>query len=365
MAPEVSEGSKGEPSIPRQEVVSIATGSEQTPGTREASHYRPRAEGAVQCLLCPQGCFIQSDERGFCQTRVNNDGVLVVTNYGKVTSIGIDPIEKKPLYHFYPGRNILSLGTFGCSLGCRFCQNWQISQEEPGYSVVMPHRVAELAREAAVEGDSIGVAYTYSEPLMWYEYLMDTVDLVRGLGQKNVLVTNGYINPEPLRDLLPKIDALNIDVKAMKDDFYHEICEGHVTPVLRTVEAATEMGCHIEITNLVIPGCNDSKEDIRALVDWVASVNPDIPLHFSRYYPQYQMREAATPVETLKKARGIALEKLNYVYIGNAWDHEASASYCPNCSSTLIRRTGFGAKSIGLKGDRCASCGEKVSIVQE
>jgi pyruvate formate lyase activating enzyme len=234
--------------------------------------------------------------------------------YGEITSMALDPIEKKPLYHFHPGSSILSLGTKGCNLKCPWCQNWSISQEVSCPTQKMtPREVIAQAQKLK----SFGIAYTYNEPFIWYEFVYDMAKLAHKEGLKNVLVTNGYVNHKPLEEMIGLIDAMNIDVKSMSDDFYHKYCRGKLGPVLRTAQYAVQK-CHVEITNLIIPTLNDSEEDFQKLTDWIAEkLGSDIPLHFSRYHPAYKSDIAATPVETLKRAEAIAKKKLRYVYLGN------------------------------------------------
>lgn len=283
----------------------------------EAMYYRSLENGVVICELCPRDCVIKPGQKGFCRVRENRDGVLEALNYGKYTVAAIDPVEKKPLYHFYPGSSILSVGTFGCNFHCGFCQNWQIAHQATEGESVSAETLVTWALAAAKKG-SIGVAYTYSEPLMWYEFILEAAKQVQKVGQKNVLVTNGFINPEPFKRLLPYIDALNIDVKGFTEEFYRKIVKGKLEPVLATAEAAYQAGKHVEITTLLIPGLNDSKEEVEKLVCWISEkLGPEVPLHFSRYFPNYQLDLPSTPIKTLQSAQEIALKKLNYVYLGN------------------------------------------------
>lgn len=329
----------------------------------EALFYEKKEENRVLCRLCPKLCRIGEGRSGFCRVRRNVGGVLYAANYGEVSSIALDPIEKKPLYHFHPGSLILSLGTVGCNLRCGFCQNWQISQGSPQTDYLGPAEAAALAvREAARAGAGrrvIGLAYTYSEPFMWYEFVLDTARLVRKAGLKNVLVTNGYVNAEPLKEILPFIDAMNIDVKGFTGEYYRRACAGGLEPVLKTVEAAHGR-CHVELTTLLVPGMNDGPEEIGRLVDWVAGLSPEIPLHFSRYFPNYKFDLPPTPRETLERARQIAREKLAYVYIGNAPELAAEDTICPGCGRPVIRRTGYRVDLSGLEENRCRGCGRKI-----
>ena len=280
---------------------------------REALYYSKHEKGLL-CSLCPKNCLIKDQETGFCRTRRNVGGTLYAANYGACTSYALDPIEKKPLYHFYPGSYILSIGTWGCNFSCQFCQNWQIAQAEAEFQELSPEDVVEAAKEAGPR--NIGIAYTYSEPAVWYEFVFDTARLARGAGLKNVLVTNGYISHEPLAELLPYIDAMNIDVKAFNEDFYHKICAGSLAEVKGTVEQAARH-CHVEITTLLVPGLNDDPEEIEALSAWLASISPAIPLHLSRYFPRYKLDIPPTPLATMEKARDAARHHLQYVYLGN------------------------------------------------
>lgn len=309
---------------------------------REAAYYEKLDNGSVRCTLCPHGCVLRQGSTGVCRARKNVDGRLFSLNYGHAASIALDPIEKKPLYHFHPGSLILSAGTFGCNLKCRWCQNWLIahgdentaSDEKGGDSgtgdgnsrawnhrgirtyELTPEGLAGLAEEYAERGN-IGVAYTYNEPTVWYEFIMDTARLVKDKGLVNVLVTNGFISEEPLEELLPYIDAMNIDVKAFTEDFYTRYCKGSLDHVRRTVERAAQ-SCHTEVTTLVIPGLNDSPEEIGELARWLASVDRNIVLHLSRFFPNYDMRHIPpTPIRTLEALKNSALEHLEHVYLGN------------------------------------------------
>jgi len=294
----------------------------------EAKFYEKRPDKKVKCLLCPHGCVISSGKVGICSIRKNIDGTLIALTYGRISSCSLDPIEKKPLYHFYPGKMILSLGSIGCNFACPFCQNWQISQPREAFSgedmeevvskvtdSLTPKQAIDLALTYRQNGN-IGLAYTYNEPFIWYEYVYETVKLAHKNGLKNVLVTNGYVNEAPLRKLLPYIDAINIDIKGFSDEVYKKL-GGRLAPVLKTVEIASK-DCHVELTNLIVPKLNDSREEIENLVDWVATkVGRETPLHFSRYFPNFKYAEPPTPPKTLKMAEEIGLTKLKHVHLGN------------------------------------------------
>jgi len=330
---------------------------------REVMFYTKGPGEQANCKVCPRLCNIAPGKRGFCRVRENEGGILYATNYAECSSYGLDPIEKKPLYHFYPGSMIFSLGTVGCNLRCGFCQNWQIAQESPPTTRLDPKQAVELALQQKERGyPCIGLAYTYSEPFMWYEYVYDTARLACEAGLKNVLVSNGYVNEQPLRELLPYIDAMNIDVKAFTEDFYRSTCAGRLEPVLRTVELAHEH-CHLEITTLLVTGLNDSSEEIYRLVDWLAGVDPEIPLHFSRYFPNYKLDLPPTPEETMIKARDLARQKLRYVYLGNAPQLQASSTTCPGCGTLLVDREGYQTRVGEMAGGACLQCGEKITVV--
>jgi pyruvate formate lyase activating enzyme len=290
-------------------------------------------------------------------------GRLYYLHYGAVSSLALDPVEKKPLYHFHPGHAVLSLGALGCNLQCAFCQNWEIAQSEVPTTRLTVDQLVRLAGERTEEG-CVGVAYTYNEPLVGFEWVLDSARAVKAAGMANVLVTNGEINPEPLAELLPYVDALNIDVKGFTEEFYRDLCRGQLAPVLRTVEAA-QRSAHVELTNLLIPGRNDGPEEVEALVSWVANrLGPDVPLHFSRYFPQYHLDLPPTPATTLKAAAEIARKRLHYVYLGNAAEVEGSDTRCPQCGTVVIRRRGYTVQSL-LRGRHCPSCGYALAVVVE
>lgn len=281
---------------------------------KEALHYEKLEAKKVNCHLCPYECTIAPGRKGACGVRVNKDGILYSEVYGKTTGIALDPIEKKPLYHYHPGEHILSIGTKGCNFHCDFCQNWHISQvlDAPTTDITSE----EVIRKAE-QVKSFGIAYTYNEPFIWYEFVFDTAKLAKKSGLENVLVTNGFVNLEPLEQMLPYIDAMNIDLKALDENFYIKICKGRMRPVLEVIKRSVK-SCHVELTNLIIPTLNDSEEMIRKMVDWIYdNVGPEVPLHISRYFPCYNMSIPPTPVETLEMAGDIARKKLKYVYLGN------------------------------------------------
>jgi pyruvate formate lyase activating enzyme len=305
---------------------------------RKASYYSKLFHKRVQCGLCPHRCKIPEGKNGFCITRENIGGILTASNYCRPVSTAIDPIEKKPLFHFYPGSSIFSTGPNGCTFKCSFCQNSEISQEKTGTRELTPEKIVGMVARS----NSIGIAYTYSEPAIWYETIMDIGPRVKKLGLKNVMVTNGFIEPAPLRDLLSVVDAMNIDIKSMNPSFYRRICKGDREPVLKSCEAVKNAGCHLEITNLLIPGENDAPEETAALADFMAShLGRDTPLHISRYFPRYRMDHAPTPSALLERAWEIARSKLDYVYVGNSAAGDRENTYCPECGELLVSRNGY------------------------
>lgn len=326
---------------------------------KEALFYEKLEGGKVHCLLCPQDCVIADGRRGFCEVRRNSGGVLYSEIYNRVMARGMDPIEKKPLYHFHPGAMIYSLGTRGCNQRCDFCQNWHMLQPDASTSEMS----AQEAVKEALSLGSQGIAYTYNEPTIWYEFVLECSQLARESGLVNVLVTNGSINAAPFTQLAPFVDAMNIDIKSMDPEFYRKICKSKLEPVLATCRAAREAGIHIEITNLVIPTLNDGAELLGELVDFVAGLGPEVPLHFSAYFPSYKMKIEPTPLSSLLRARDIARAKLRYVYLGNVSAPEGSNTDCPQCGSTLISRRGYSTSTEGMRDGGCGKCGKKADVV--
>lgn len=333
----------------------------------EASWYTKLGNAEVRCELCPRRCLLRPGERGYCRVRVNLDGVLHSLVYGRIAAVHVDPIEKKPLLHFLPGAKALSIATAGCDLACAFCQNWTLSQvypEEIDARVLTPQEVVDLAKTTGSEA----IAYTYNEPTVFFEFMRDCARLARENGIRNVWVTAAYITPGPLRELAQYLDAANVDIKGIRDDYYRKYCDGHVQPVLDAARILAEAGVHVEITNLVLPGANDSEQDLRDLSAWVRdNLGPDTVLHFSRYFPMYKMEQPGpTPESTLLEARRIAREEgLRYVYIGNLPGAGYEDTICPACGRLLVRRSGYEVdwSSYGIVDGACRSCGAKVSGV--
>ncbi|MDP3731695.1 MAG: AmmeMemoRadiSam system radical SAM enzyme [Candidatus Omnitrophota bacterium] len=331
-------------------------------GLKEASFYEKLKNKFVQCQLCPRKCIIPDGKRGFCGVRENRDGILYVLSYAKPVAIHIDPIEKKPLFHFLPASTAFSIATAGCNLRCKFCQNWEISQRKPEeveYTYLEP---ADLIKKVKASG-SPTIAYTYTEPTIFYEYMLETAKLAKAQGIKNIMHSCGYINEEPLRQLAKYLDAANIDLKGFSDDYYVKMVEASLGPVLKTLKILKEEGVHLEITNLVISGYNDDLALINKMCLWIKeNLGSDTPLHFSRAFPMYKLTSInPTPIQTLERARQIALDcGLKYVYIGNVGGNPAENTYCPKCKKVVIRRVGYTILENNLENGKCKSCGEKI-----
>ena len=320
-----------------------------------AKYYQTLDNNMVQCFLCPNLCILSKGQRGLCRVRQNIDGQLYTLNYGQIASAHLDPIEKKPLFHFLPGSKAFSVAAVGCSLRCLFCQNWQISQvfpEEAETIELSPEQVVEQALASKAES----IAYTYSEPTAFFEYMLDIARIAKDRRLKNVVISSGYINEEPLRELLQYLDAIKIDLKAFDEDFYQKITQGHLEPVLKSLKVIKEEGVWLEIVNLVVPGENDSPEEIRQMAEWIKdNLGEEVPLHFTRFHPTYKLQNLPpTPEETLKKARAIALEVgLKYVYTGNIGNIDMESTYCPNSGVLAIKRHGYFILQNNLQNGQC------------
>ncbi|NMA66328.1 MAG: AmmeMemoRadiSam system radical SAM enzyme [Clostridiaceae bacterium] len=283
----------------------------------KAQYFNKLENNKVHCILCPHNCHINNGERGICGVRKNIDGNLYAESYGHISSLALDPIEKKPLYHFYPGSLILSIGSYGCNLRCSFCQNYSISMNKPNTAYISPENLVYKAFDLK-KSNNIGLAYTYNEPFISYEYVLDCCKLAKEKNLKNILVTNGYIQQEPLLEILPYIDAMNIDLKSFYNDFYSKICGGKSEFVKNTIYTAATKGCHVEVTTLIIPGLNDTDKEMEELSAWLSDISPDIPLHLTRFFPQYKLTDRNyTPKETLFNLEQIARKHLKYVHPGN------------------------------------------------
>ncbi|WP_297421055.1 AmmeMemoRadiSam system radical SAM enzyme [Thermococcus sp.] len=334
---------------------------------REAMYWEPLENGRVRCKLCPLNCIIDEGQRGSCRVRKNIGGKLYTLNYGKVSAIAADPVEKKPLFHFWPGSCALSVATIGCNMHCKHCQNWEISQSDESFPYLhdmSPEMIVEMAKRYGCES----IAYTYNEPVIWYEFVLDTAKLARKEGIHNLLITNGYINEEPFRGLAPYIDAMNIDVKAFSDDFYMKIVSvPSGEPSRKTaVIAKKDYGIHVELTYLIIPTLNDKEEEIRTFARWVVeNLGDDTPVHFSRFFPHYMLNHLPpTSLETVEMAYRVAKEEgLTFVYVGNVPGHPGESTYCPRCGKPLIVRDGFEITEYNIENGKCKYCGEPVPIV--
>ncbi len=324
-------------------------------------YWQRLADGRVQCDLCPRFCKLKEGQRGLCFVRARQGNEIVLTTYGRSSGFCVDPIEKKPLHHFYPGTAVLSFGTAGCNLSCRFCQNWDISKSRQVDTLADTASPQTIAR-AALELGCRSVAYTYNDPIIFMEYAVDVAQACRELGIKSVAVTAGYINEDPRREFFRHLDAANIDLKGFSEDFYQRLCAGHLGPVLDTLRyVKQETDTWLEITTLLIPGQNDSVQELEALTQWVVDeLGPDVPLHFSAFHPDYKMGDIPrTPAATLSRARTIAVKNgVRYAYTGNVRDAHGGSTYCHNCGKCLIYRNQYTLGAWGLTElGACANCG--------
>jgi pyruvate formate lyase activating enzyme len=332
-----------------------------TEWTVPTKHWHRLDDGRVQCDICPRACKLRDDQRGLCFVRACENGEVVLTTYGRSSGFCVDPIEKKPLNHFLPGTPVLSFGTAGCNLACKFCQNWDISKSRETDTLsdaASPERIADVALELGCRS----VAFTYNDPVIFHEYAIDVADACHARGLASVAVTAGYQNPEPRAEFYRYMDAANVDLKAFTEKFYHEVCAGHLQPVLETLEYLKhETNVWFEITNLVIPGLNDSDEEFHAMTQWIVErLGPDVPIHFTAFHPDWKMLDRPhTPSTTLTRARRIALENgVRYAYTGNVHDAEGGTTVCHGCGAALIERDWYVLRGWHLTNDgRCERCG--------
>ena len=333
---------------------------------KEASYYKKLKNENVQCLLCPKKCIIKKDSYGFCNARKNIDGRLYSVVYSNPDAVHIDPIEKKPLYHFMPGSKALSIGTIGCNLECKHCQNWTMSRAKPeeiAIQNISPEEIVELA----IKNNCKIISYTYNEPTVFFEYMLDCAKIAKKKGIKNMIVSNGFINEEPLKELCKYIDGANIDLKAFNNKFYKEICSAWIEPVLKSLKIIKQKNVWLEVTNLIIPTLNDNLKEIKKMCIWIKeNLGTDVPLHFTGFYPCYKLLDLPeTSPEILKKARKVALNTgIKHSYIGNVFAAEENNTYCPKCGKLLIERSGFGIIKNNIKNSKC-SCREKIAGVFE
>jgi pyruvate formate lyase activating enzyme len=325
-----------------------------------------KLENSLNCKVCERRCIISEGKKGFCDMRENLDEKLYTLNYAAASSVAVDPIEKKPLFHFYPGSTVLSLGSVGCNFRCKHCQNWNISQaelDEVSLREILPEDAVKLAKEYKCKS----IAWTYNEPTMWLEYTIDSAKLAKDNGLKSVYVTNGYMTEESLEMIGPYLDAANIDLKGISEQFYKELCDARMQPVLDNIKRIYDKKIHLEITNLMIPGYNDSENNIKALVNFmVDEVGVDVPLHFTRFFPYYELKNVPpTAVADLEKAYKIAKDAgMKYVYIGNVPSGKGEYTYCHSCGEVLIERDGYQIMADSIKADiKCPKCGTEANII--
>jgi len=319
---------------------------------KECLFYEKLPDKKVRCKLCPRECYIQNNSTGFCRVRKNLDGKLYSLVYSRPCTLSIDPIEKKPLFHFLPGTSCLSIATCGCNLACTFCQNYEISQGEIFGEFRSPEEIVDLAKKYKVKT----IAYTYTEPTIFYEYSLDIMKLAKKEGLKNVWVSNGYINKDPIKKIIPYLDAINVDVKG-PEKLYSSLCYSSLKPVLEALLEFRKVW--IEITSLIIPTYNDSKKWVSYLSNWIKNnLGEDTPLHLSRFYPSYKLRNLEpTKISVLKELYKEAKKKLNYVYIGNVFDSKYESTYCPRCGELIVRREGY---NVDFEGSKCKKCNTEI-----
>jgi len=328
-----------------------------------ARYWTAEPGGRLRCTLCPRDCRLGEGQAGFCFVRQNVGGRMVSLAYGRSTGFAVDPIEKKPLNHFYPGTPVLSFGTAGCNLGCRFCQNWDISKARLADRRSGEYTAAEVVR-LAVEAGCPSIAFTYNDPVIWAEWAVDVAREAHARGLKTVFVTAGYVGEEAREEVFAHMDAANVDLKAFTEEFYHRFTLAHLAPVLETLAWLARTQVWTEVTNLMIPGLNDEPAETRALSEWILEhMGPEVPLHFTAFHPDFKLRDRPpTPPETLSRARAVALEVgLRHVYTGNVHDRAGQTTRCPGCGAALIERDWFAIRACRLEGDRCAACGLRLA----
>ncbi len=329
---------------------------------KEAMFWEKLAEDQVKCVLCPRECVVADVERGYCGVRENQGGQYQTLVYGALCSANIDPIEKKPLFHYLPGTKAFSIATAGCNIECKFCQNWQISQFRPEQvksRAITCDRLIDACRKRKIPT----IAYTYSEPVIFYEYMHDAARLGRERGVGSVMISNGYIQEKPLRQLCQHLTGVKIDFKAFSEKFYAETCVGELKPVLATLEILKDIGIWFELVVLIIPTLNDSADEIRRMSKWIMDhLGPDVPIHFTRFHPTYRITNLPrTPVSTLERSRQIAMDAgIRYVYAGNVPNHPGENTYCHNCQHELISRMGFRVASNAIRDGQCPKCRTKI-----
>ena len=342
--------------------VSAATGLDDSRFVKEARYYEKLDGGRVRCTLCPHECEVADMERGTCSVRENRGGTYYTLVHSRPCSLAVDPIEKKPLFHFLPGSRAFSIATAGCNIECKFCQNWQISQfrpEDVRGAYYPPDKVVEEARRSRCAS----IAYTYSEPVVFYEYMYDTAVAGRKEGVRSVIISNGFINKEPVLELCKVLDAVKVDLKAFTEKFYRETCRGELKPVLDALKWIKETGIWLELVVLIVPTLNDGEDEIRRMCEWVyKELGPHVPMHFSRFHPTYMIKNLPiTPTRTLEMARRTAVETgVQFAYVGNVWGHPYEHTYCPRCGELLINRAGYSTTVTALENGKCKKCNVEI-----
>jgi len=314
----------------------------------------------LECLLCPHLCKLATGKSGICGVRRNNGTSIELTTYGVISGFAVDPIEKKPLYHYFPGSNILSVGSYGCNMRCDFCQNYHISQNTNGRSSeqITPASVTEQVKRFS---NNIGIAFTYNEPVIWFEFVTDVAKEVKGTGFHTVMVSNGFVSEEPLKEYIKLIDAFNIDLKAFSDDFYRKVTGASLEPVKKALKMIASAGNHLEVTTLLIPGLNDSSNEMVELVKWISGeLGNSVPFHISRYFPMHKRRDSATPYENLMRFYDISREHLEYVYVGNISGETGQDTCCPHCGTIITKRSGYNISHVNTTDGSCTGCGKKI-----
>ena len=347
---------------PSGNILTAAAGGNEERYVRKARFWKKLEHRQIQCELCPRKCVIDDHERGYCGVRENRGGTYYTLVYARPVTYHLDPIEKKPLFHFYPGSMAFSIATAGCNLNCKFCQNWEISQVTPeqiNSFYMPPDKIARAARDYGAKS----IAYTYNEPTIFYEYMYDTAEAGHRDGVKSVVITAAYIQKEPIKDLCAVVDAIKVDLKAFSEKYYKDVVHGELKPVLEAIETIRNQGRWLEIVYLVVPTLNDGEKEIKELSKWIKNhLGPDVPIHFTRFFPQYLLKNLPpTPVSTLDRCKAIAdAEGLHYVYVGNVPGHPAENTYCPHCGKVLVERVGFTVKSMHITNGKCPYCGTPI-----
>ncbi len=322
--------------------------------------FQKKSGEKTECNLCPHNCKLADGKIGICGVRKNSAGMIELLTYGIISGFALDPVEKKPLYHFYPGMNIFSIGSYGCNMRCDFCQNFNISQSSipPNARDMTPD---EILKYSLSSHKNIGVAFTYNEPVIWYEYVKDVALKIKEAGQNTVMVTNGFVSPEALTEFLEFTDAFNVDLKAFNNDFYKKFTGASLEPVKESLKIIARSGRHLEITTLIIPGRNDSEKEMENEAEWIAGeLGQEVPLHLSRYFPMYKRDDPPTPANTLVRLYEIAHKHLRYVYIGNAGNITGQNTYCPQCNNLITKREGYYITNSGTKDGLCSVCGKEI-----